>query len=171
MRQAARPDISESLPRQDEEAIENAIETYHEKLPGLTLGMYIDISVFIRVGAGDWNAINKTGEPIDVIIGIPEEMRDKGSAYYIIRAHDGECTLLNDTDETEDTITIRSDLFSSYAIAYIETDGTGADAKCGLCHICPTFLGICYFIWLAVILAVVVIVILVIVRRRKKEEE
>ena len=164
-------DISESVPTQDKGVIENAIGAYHEELSGLTLGMYIDISVFIRVGGGDWNAIRKTGEPIDVIIGIPEELQSKGSAFYIIRAHDGECTLLEDTDAAEDTITIRSDLFSSYAIAYIETDGTGADAKCGLCHICPTFLGICYFIWLAVILAVVVIVILVIVRRRKREEE
>ena len=52
----------------------------------------------------------------------------------------------------------------------METDDTGADAKCGLCHICPTFLGICYFVWLAVILIVIVIVILAVLRRKKEEE-
>ncbi len=163
-------DISESVPRQDKEEIVGAIETCQSEIPGLTLGMYIDISVFIRVGEGDWNAIRKIGEPIDVIIGIPEELQSKGSAYYIIRAHDGECTLLDDTDETEDTITIRSDLFSSYAIAYIAADSAGTGGKCGLCHVCPTFLGICCFIWLAVILAVIVIIILLL-RRKKKEQE
>ena len=161
-------DISQSVPQQDKEAVESAIEEYQSEIPGLTHGMYIDISVFIRVGEGDWNAIRKTGEPIDVVIGIPEELRDKGSAYYIIRAHDGGCDLLHDMDEAEDTITISTDLFSSYAIAYIESDGMHTGAKCGLCHICPTFLGICYFIWLVVILAVIVIFV---VLRRKKEEE
>ena len=79
---------------------------------------------------------------------------------------------MNDLDDAPDTITVITDLFSSYAIAYVETDrtGTGSGAKCGLCHICPTFLGICYFIWLAVILAAALIVILVAIHRKKKEE-
>lgn len=42
--------------------------------------------------------------------------------------------------------------------------------RCALCHICPTFLGICYFIWLAVILVVIFSVIFVVTRRRKEEE-
>ncbi len=75
-------------------------------------------------------------------------------------------------DEASDTITVSTDLFSSYAIAYVETEGVGADigAKCGLCHICPTFLGICYFIWLVIII-VLALVIYLIIRRKRKEEE
>lgn len=79
---------------------------------------------------------------------------------------------MDDLDDTPDTITVSTDLFSSYAIAYVETEGAGADsgAKCGLCHICPTFLGICYFIWLAIIIALVLVIYLIIRRKRKEEE-
>ncbi len=152
--------------------IENGIEAYREEVPGLVLGMYVDISMFIKIGAGDWNAITATDEPIEVVIGIPEKLQSDGRKFIIIRAHEGEYAFMNDLDDAPDTITVSTDLFSSYAIAYVETDetGTGGGAKCGLCHICPTFLGICYFIWLAVIIAVIVIVILLVLHRKKEEE-
>lgn len=67
-------DISGSVPTQDKEAMEDTLEAYYGEIPGITLGMYIDISVFIRVGEGDWNAIRKTGE----------------------------CALLHDTDEEKE---------------------------------------------------------------------
>lgn len=165
-------DISEKIPAQDKEVIEGGIEAYREEVPGLVLGMYVDISMFIRIGAGDWNAITETDEPIEVVINIPEKLQRDGREYYIIRAHNGEYTFMDDLDDTPDTITVSTDLFSSYAIAYVETEGAGADsgAKCGLCHICPTFLGICYFIWLAIIIALVLVIYLIIRRKRKEEE-
>lgn len=43
------------------------------------------------------------------------------------------------------------------------------DAKCGLCHICPRFLGICCFIWLAVIVAVFLIIGVVIWKKKKEK--
>ena len=143
-------------------------------LPQITVtvenGMYVDISMFIRIGAGDWNAITETDEPIEVVINIPEKLQSDGREFLIIRAHNGEYTIMNDLDDTPDTITVSTELFSSYAIAYAETDGADTDAKCGLCHICPTFLGICCFIWLAIILAVMVVVVILVLRRRKEEE-
>lgn len=163
-------DISEKVRPQDKEVIESGIEAHSEEVPGLVLGMYVDISMFIRIGAGEWNAITETDEPIEVVVNIPEKLQSDGREYYIIRAHNGEYTFMNDLDDVQDTITVSTELFSSYAIAYVETDDTGADAKCGLCHICPTFLGICYFVWLAVILIVIVIVILAVLRRKKEEE-
>ena len=164
-------DISEKVPAQDREVIESGIEAYSEEVPGLVLGMYVDISMFIKIGAGDWNAINATDEPIEVVINIPEKLLSDGREYYIIRAHNGEYTFMNDIDDTPGTITISTELFSSYAIAYVETDTTDTDAKCSLCHICPTFLGICYFIWLAVILALALIIYFIIRRRKRQEEE
>ncbi len=166
-------DISDQVPKQDKEVIEGGIEAYREEVPGLVLGMYVDISMFIRIGAGDWNAITATDEPIDVVIGIPEKLQCGGREFYIVRAHEGEYTFMNDLDDAPDTITVSTDLFSSYAIAYVETDGVEADkeAKCGLCHICPTFLGICYFIWLAVIIALVLIIYIIWRKKRQKEEQ
>ena len=162
-------DISDQVPEQDKEVIENGIEEYRKEVPGLVLGMYVDISMFIRIGEGDWNAITKAEEPIEIIIGIPEKLQEKDRAYYIIRAHDGIHTLMNDMDYEPSTITVSTDLFSSYAIAYVQAEGTGH--KCSLCHICPTFLGICYFIWLAIIIVLALLVIYLIIRRKRKKEE
>lgn len=164
-------DISSNVSEQDKRAIENGIEEYRKKLPGLTLGMYVDISIFIKVGGGDWNAVNQTHEPVDVVIGIPAELQSDDRIFYIIRSHEGDYTLLTDMDEEPDTITIRTDKFSTYAIAYEQVSGTGENNKCGLCHICPTFLGICCFVWLAVIMAVFLIVCIVIRRNRKEKGE
>ena len=164
-------DISGNVSEQDKRAIENGIEEYRKKLPGLTLGMYVDISIFIKVGGGDWNAVNQTHEPVDVVIGIPAELQSDDRIFYIIRSHEGDYTLLTDMDEEPDTITIRTDRFSTYAIAYEQVNGTGENNKCGLCHICPTFLGICCFVWLAVIVAVFFIICMIIRRNRKEKEE
>ena len=166
-------DISDSVPQQDKEVIESGIEEYSREVPGLTLGMYVDLSMFIRIGAGDWNAITATKEPIEVIIGVPDSLQEKSRTYYIIRAHEGEYTFMSDMDNEPDTITISTDMFSSYAIAYVETESAGADggSKCGLCHICPTFLGICYFIWLAVIVAVILVILMIVWRRKREEKE
>ena len=141
-------DISDQVPGQDKEVIESGNEAYREEVPQLVLGMYVDISMFIRIGAGAWNAMTATDELIEVVVDIPGKLRSDGREFYIIRAHEGEYTFMSDMDDEPDTITVSTDMFSSYAIAYVETDETGADEvqKCGLCHICPTFLGMQSFI-------------------------
>ncbi len=160
-------DITDSVPLKDKEIIGEGIEAGRKDHPGLTLGMYIDISMFIKIGTDDWNAITRTEEPVDVVIGIPETLKADGREFTIIRSHDGDYALLPDLDADPDNITVSTNLFSAYAIAYEQADG---NLRCGLCHICPTFFGICYFIWLAVIVAVFLI-IWILVWRRKKEEE
>ena len=166
-------DISENVPPQDKEVIEDAVEANRDELTGLVPGMYMDISLFIRLGMGEWNAVTSTEEPFDIIIGLPEKLQEEGREFYIIRSHEGEYTLLNDMDSAPETVTISTDLFSAYAIAFRQTDTDvtqGGNTKCGLCHICPTFLGICCFIWLAVIAAVIIVVVIVILRRKKETE-
>lgn len=103
-----------------------------------------------------------------LVIGVPEELQEEGRTYYIIRAHEGEYTLMTDMDDEQNTITIRTEMFSSYAIAYVQTEGKGG--TCSLCHICPTFLGICCFIWMAVIVAVMMIMILILRRKKHKDK-
>jgi len=169
-------DISKTVSEQDKKVIESGFAEYQKEMPGLTLGMYVDISMFIRVGEGDWDAVTHTKEPIEVVIGIPEELKGDDRKFSIIRSHDGEYTLLPDMDNDSDTITVSTDMFSAYAIAYEQADkgklsASGeSSAKCGLCHICPTFLGICLFIWLAVILALLLIIWIVIWSKRMKNQ-
>ena len=78
-------------------------------------------------------------------------------------------------DDVPETITVLTGQFSSYVIAY-RALGT-ADAYtakgrmvCGLCHICPTFLGICCYVWLAVIVTVIFAGAVVFMVLRRKQE-
>lgn len=96
--------------------IESAVTRLREEQEGMTLGMYVDISMFVKVGEGEWNAVTRSNEPIEVVIGIPEEIRADGREYYIIRSHEGECDILADMDDKPDAITISTDKFSAYQI-------------------------------------------------------
>ena len=161
--------IDERVSGQEKALIEQGIGEVQEETSGLTVGMYVDISMFLRRGKGEWNAVHKTNEPVEIVIDVPEELFGLNADFYIVRAHEGVCTLLRDLDDAAETITIETECFSTYAIAYRLTDGSAR--RCGLCHICPTFLGICYFIWLAVIIAAAVIVVIVWRRREDKEPQ
>lgn len=121
-------------------------------------------------GSGDWNAIYATNEPVEIIRDVPDELAGLTADFYIMRAREGEYLLMEDLDKVPETITIQTEAFSTYAILYQMQEGGEKKpaAKCGLCHICPTSLGICYFIWLAIVLA---LVIYLIIRRKRKEEE
>lgn len=163
-------DISQTIPEQEKQTVAAAVAQYREDHPQLTLGRYIDISMFLKTGAGDWNAVTATDKPITVIIGIPTQLQENNRAFYIIRAHEGQTTLLTDADTAPDTITINTDKFSTYAIAYNQANSAG-HAKCSLCHICPTFLGICWFIWLAVLVIVVTIILIIVFRRKDERKE
>lgn len=153
----------------DAEVIGNGIEDCQEQIPGLAMGMYVDISMYMRVGNGDWNAIHATNEPVEIILNVPDELRELTADLYIMRAHEGEYLLMEDLDDAPETITIRTEAFSTYAILYRmqESGGGKTAAKCGLCHICPTFLGICCFVWIAII--ILVIILAWIILRKKKE--
>lgn len=166
-------DISGEVPQQDKEMVESALAEYRKEIPGLTLGSYVDISMFIRVDKGSWDAVTSTGEPVEVELGIPKELCEDGREFYIIRSHEGENTMLNDLDSRQDTITISTGMFSVYAIVYADTGDISADAgqKCSLCHICPAFLGICCFIWLAVIIGAMLLGSCVIIWKSRKEKE
>ena len=159
-------DISDNVPKKDKSVIESGMEEYRKKFPALTVGMYVDISLFIKMGKDNWNTVARTTEPIEVVIGIPSELQRNDREFFVIRSHEGEYELLTDMDDSSDTITIRTDKFSAYAIAYEHVRQTTENKKCGLCHFCPTFLGVCYFVWLMVIITVLLIIWIVI--RRKK---
>ncbi len=164
-------DISATIAKQDKEAIETALAQYREEYPQLALGRYIDISMFLKTGAGDWDAVTATEKPIDVIIGVPTKLQEDNRAFYVIRVHEGQTVLLTDTDDNPDTITISTDRFSTYAIAYSQAAGAAKSSKCSLCHICPTFMGICCFIWLAVLTVLVTIVLIIVFRRKDDRKE
>ncbi|MBD5444578.1 MAG: hypothetical protein HDR29_03400 [Lachnospiraceae bacterium] len=164
-------DISNSVPPQDMETVGKGYEAYGKYLTELSLGAYVDISVYVKRADGGWDAVTETSEPVEIVIGIPEELQSEGREYYIIRAHNGEYNLLEDMDDELTTITVRTAMFSSYAIAYRQTGGAALNHKCGLCHICPTLFGVCCFIWMAVIAAGGFVAVIVILMRKKETEK
>ena len=164
-------DLSGNVPKKDKTAIESGMEEYRKELSDLTLGKYVDISLFVKTGKNNWSAVTGTTEPIEVVIGIPSELQSDDREFFIIRSHEGEYALLKDMDDAPDTITIHTDRFSAYAIAYEHVSRTAENEPCGLCHICPTFFGICYFIWLMIIMVVLLIIWIFIRRNRNKKEK
>lgn len=162
--------IDEAVSQADKELAGQGVEESRSQIPDLEINMYVDISMYMRIGGGDWNAVSRANEPIKIIIDVPEELQTDEVEYYIVRVHEGTFALLEDLDEAAETITIETSLFSTYAIASAAKEGTLRSGRCSLCHICPTFLGICCFIWLALIIVVAIIVILLL-RRKKREEE
>jgi len=58
----------------------------------------------------------------------------------------------------------------TYATADNQADSAGHQ-KCSLCHICPTFLGICYFIWLAILVITITIILIILFRRKDDQKE
>lgn len=164
--------IAQSIPEQDRETVEKGYEAYGKYLSELKRGGYVDISVYMKTGEGGWNAVSETSEPMEVVIGIPEDLLGEGREYYVIRAHEGRYSLLNDMDDVPETITIVTDMFSSYAIAFREAKDAGAgngETAYGQSRISPNFLRIVCFI--LVIAAAAGIVIVVIVKHRRKREK
>ena len=43
-------DISGNVPKKDKSAIENGMKEYRKEMPDLILGMYVDISLFMKIG-------------------------------------------------------------------------------------------------------------------------
>lgn len=161
--------IDNRVSSQDKELIEQGIEKAQEEAPGLTVGMYVDISMFLRTGEGEWSAVHEINEPIEIMIDMPEELQKFTADFYIVRVHAGEFTLLPDLDDAAETITIETERFSTYAIAYRLTEETAG--QCGLCHICPTFLGICCFIWLILVAAVTFTLIVILLHKKRDNED
>lgn len=178
----------EDVPLVDAQVIEQGVEAYQDIFPDMNMGMYIDISMFMRKGSGDWNAVHTTNEPIEIVLDIPRELMSLFADFYILRAHEGAYLLLEDLDDNPETITISTDAFSTYAITYrmkndAEKQTQGVElqdeeaqsaeypAACSLCHICPTFLGICCFIWLAVFAVIVAVALVIFLKKKKRPEK
>lgn len=85
------------------------------------MGQYLDVSLFKIVGESR-SAISETSRKITVTITVPDSLKNTDSSklrtFAVIRVHDGRVELLDDMDNSADTITIETDRFSTYTIVY-----------------------------------------------------
>ena len=68
--------------------------------------------------------IAETKGSVTVTFEVPKNLSGEGRRYAVVRIHGGESTLLPDLDDDENTVTIQSDRFSTYALIYSEETGS-----------------------------------------------
>ncbi|MDE7363239.1 MAG: hypothetical protein K2N38_15055, partial [Oscillospiraceae bacterium] len=107
--------IDEAVPVEDKQAVESVLEANDD----LRFAQYMNITLF-KVINGDRTQVTKTDEPIRITFEVPEALRGANRTFAVIRVHDGEATLLSDLDNDENTVTIETDKFSTYALVYRE---------------------------------------------------
>ncbi|MCM1299740.1 MAG: hypothetical protein NC203_06935 [Firmicutes bacterium] len=108
-------DGTAKVPAEDKTNVEQAIGEMND----YKLGQYLDVELLKIIGGTQEN-IHETNSEITVTFEIPAALRGKQS-YSVIRIHNGETTVLTDEDSDVNTVTIKTDKFSTYALAYSET--------------------------------------------------
>ncbi|MCH5253053.1 MAG: Ig-like domain-containing protein [Lachnospiraceae bacterium] len=100
------------------------MEKIEEGASYYTVGQYLDVNLLKMVDTDkveEGIPITKTNKPIEVVIIIPDSLKGKEyREYAVVRLHDGEITLLEDLDNNPDTVTIKTNRFSTYAMVYRE---------------------------------------------------
>ena len=113
----------------DKTLVETALNS-NTAAKGFAVGQYLDISLFKIIGENR-SAISKTNGKITITIAVPESLKNTDSkktrTYAVMRVHDGKAELLNDMDNSVDTITIETDRFSIYAIVYKDASKGSTD--------------------------------------------
>ncbi|MCH5193674.1 MAG: hypothetical protein J1F11_06910 [Oscillospiraceae bacterium] len=115
-------DAGDTVPVSDKQATETIITEAN-----YSLGQYLNIDILKFIDGQAAGRITRLRNPISITIEVPENMRNAGRAFMIVRIHDGEADILWDIDSDPDTITIMSDRFSTYAIAYQDGQQGGGD--------------------------------------------
>ena len=110
-------DAGENVSAADKQVTENVLVNTE-----YTLGMYLNIDLIKLINGQQVGKITELNSPIRVTIEIPEELRSANRDFAIVRVHDGAAEILEDVDSDPDTITIVTDKFSTYSIAYQDTD-------------------------------------------------
>ncbi|MCH5205077.1 MAG: InlB B-repeat-containing protein, partial [Oscillospiraceae bacterium] len=115
-------DAGDTVPTEDKQ-VTKAVLTNTE----YTLGMYLNIDLIKLINGQQVEKITELNTPIRVTIEIPKEFRSANRAFAIVRVHDGVAEVLEDEDNDPNTITIVTDKFSTYSIAYQDTEVSYSD--------------------------------------------
>ncbi len=107
-------DAESTVSSTDKTLIESALNGY-------TTGQYLDISLYKLIERTRID-INETPKKITVTIEVPENLRNADSTnkrkFAVIRVHNGMTEFLRDLDDDDNTVTIETDRFSTYALVY-----------------------------------------------------
>lgn len=136
------------VPVEDKDIINNYMKDSSQKRN--KIGNYIDVKLYKVNSKSEKQYITNIDEPIEITFNIPEKINFEKSKYHVLSVYNEKVNLLEDIDENQNTITIKTDKFSTYAITYTLR-------KC--CCIC----------W--IILIIIILVILYIIWKKRKDKE
>ena len=109
-------DISDTVSETDKEKVEAA-------KGDAELGMYLDLSLYKKIGNDDPKKVANTNGTVTIVIEVPTKLVNKDSGvtrtYQIVRVHNGKAEVINCKYDAEaGTITFETDKFSTYALVY-----------------------------------------------------
>lgn len=126
-------DAGSSASKADKDVVEAALGG-GAPAQGFTVGQYLNIELYKLIGTNRTD-VTETAKKIRIVLTVPEGLKNKDSGrtrtFVVIRVHDGKADLLSDVDDDADTITIETDRFSTYAIAYQDVAGSGGQGDGG----------------------------------------
>lgn len=102
------------------------LEKVNAALGSLTLGKAYDIDLWVQVGDNAARQITSTSEKINLSLKVDDSLINKNNnikrTYKVIRIHDGVATVLEGSfDAATQMFTFETDLFSTYALTYVDT--------------------------------------------------
>ncbi|MCI8269203.1 MAG: hypothetical protein HFG55_06035 [Lachnospiraceae bacterium] len=98
-----------------EEATGQVRELFGEQAENIQVAKVSDITVY-KIEGGKQTRVTTTDEPISFKVPVPDELKNKGYDFAVVREHEGEFTYLEDLDGNPDTVTFASSQFSKFAI-------------------------------------------------------
>ena len=109
-------DISDTVSKTDKEKVETA-------KGDAELGMYLDLSLYKKIGNDDPKKVANTNGTVTITIEVPTKLVNKDSGvtrtYQIVRVHNGKAEVIKCKYDAEaGTITFETDKFSTYALVY-----------------------------------------------------
>lgn len=107
------------------------------------VGGHFDVQVVKTIESGSSPAteiLTTVKKPLKLVFNIPKALQSANRKFFIIRAHEdaeGKITAekLLDEDNDPSTITVTSDKFSTYAIAYAEEESSGGSSPGGSSYV------------------------------------
>ncbi len=112
--------IDSSVPQSDKEVV-------IANLDGYSVGEYLDITLWKKVGSSTADKVTRINNPIAVTVSVPESLRKPSRKFVVMRVHNGAVAILEDQDSAASTVTFETDRFSTYVLAYRRDSGEDND--------------------------------------------
>ena len=116
------------VPENDRKIAEKKTEELKSSIPNLTVGAYLDLTLEMKEDS-DWEKVSNTKGPVKIVVKVPSDIQKKAAKCFMMRIHDEEVTVLEDTDEDPETLTVESDEFSTYVMLYQEKEKQAKEEK------------------------------------------